>query len=56
MIEIQIISPLLVYWGQDVFCVSGFWNIFIYAMRYLREGTQVYTKFSYVSYKHIHIP
>lgn len=43
-IEIQVISPLLVCLGQEIFYVLGFWNIFMYTMRYLGEGTQVCTQ------------
>lgn len=42
--ETWVIYPHLVCLGQEVSCVSGFWNIFIYEMRYLREGIQVYTQ------------
>lgn len=41
--EMQVTSPLLVCLGQEIFYVLGFWNIFMYAMRYLGEGTQVCT-------------
>lgn len=41
--EMQVISPLLVCLGQEIFYVLGFWNIFIYTMRYLGEETQVCT-------------
>lgn len=37
----QVTLPLLVCLGQEIFYVLGFWNIFIYAVRYLGEGTQV---------------
>lgn len=41
--EMQVISPLLVCLGQEIFYILGFWNIFIYTMRYLGEETQVCT-------------